>query len=56
MLHIDEGNANLTARQQFWLRATVCCQRSNSKLLITREHISLPVDFRSGTVLMDLTP
>ncbi|WP_281412360.1 nuclear transport factor 2 family protein [Rhizobium laguerreae] len=56
MLHQDKGNTNLSGPQEFWLRSTVCCQRANSKWLITHEHISLPVDFRSGTVLMDLTP
>jgi ketosteroid isomerase-like protein len=59
MLHLDKGNTNLSEpqnRRQFWLRSTVCCQRSNNKWLITHEHISLPVDFRSGKVLLDLVP
>jgi ketosteroid isomerase-like protein len=56
MLHLDEGNTKLAGEQKFWLRSTVCCQKSNSKWVITHEHISLPVDFRSGTVLMDLVP
>jgi ketosteroid isomerase-like protein len=58
MLHLDKGNANLSEQdaREFWLRSTVCCKRSNNKWLITHEHISLPVDFRSGTVLMDLVP
>jgi ketosteroid isomerase-like protein len=49
--HMEQQN-----RRQFWLRSTVCCQRSNNKWLITHEHISLPVDFRSGKVLLDLVP
>jgi ketosteroid isomerase-like protein len=56
MLHLDKGNTKLSGPKEFWLRSTVCCQRSNEKWLITHEHISLPVDFRSGTVLMDLVP
>lgn len=56
MLHLDKGNTNQQDGRGFWLRSTVCCQRSNNKWLITHEHISLPVDFRSGTVLMDLVP
>jgi len=59
MLHLDKGNSNLSEQQSergFWLRSTVCCQRSNNKWLITHEHISLPGDFRSGSVLMDLVP
>lgn len=59
MLHLDKGNTNLSEQQSehgFWLRSTVCCQRTNHRWLITHEHISLPVDFRSGTLLMDLVP
>lgn len=59
MLHLDKGNAHLAEKgpkPDMWLRATVCCQRSSSKWLITHEHISLPVDFRSGKVLVDLVP
>jgi ketosteroid isomerase-like protein len=40
----------------FWVRATSCCQRSNHRWLITHEHISLPVDLRSGRAAMDLVP
>ena len=40
----------------YWVRATSCCQRSNHRWLITHEHISLPVDFESGSVAMDLVP
>jgi ketosteroid isomerase-like protein len=55
MLHLDKGNTR-HGRREFWLRSTVCCQQSASQWWITHEHISLPVDFRSGTVLMDLVP
>jgi ketosteroid isomerase-like protein len=40
----------------YWVRATVCCQRSDHRWLITHEHISLPVDFESGSAAMDLVP
>jgi ketosteroid isomerase-like protein len=40
----------------FWVRATSCCQRSNHRWLITHEHVSLPVDFESGSAAMDLVP
>ena len=49
VLQLDEGNTKLSGQQKFWVRSTVCCQRSNNNWLITHEHISLPVDFRSGT-------
>jgi uncharacterized protein (TIGR02246 family) len=40
----------------YWVRATVCCRRSDHGWLITHEHISLPVDFASGRPAMDLVP
>jgi ketosteroid isomerase-like protein len=40
----------------YWVRATDCCQRSNHGWVITHEHISLPVDFASGSAVMDLVP
>jgi ketosteroid isomerase-like protein len=40
----------------YWVRATVCCQRSDQRWLITHEHISVPVDFESGSAAMDLVP
>ena len=40
----------------YWVRATVCCQRSDHRWLITHEHISVPVDFASGSAAMDLVP
>lgn len=38
----------------YWVRATSCCQRSSAGWLITHEHISVPVDFASGTAALDL--
>jgi ketosteroid isomerase-like protein len=40
----------------FWVRATSCCHRSNHRWLITHEHVSLPVDLRSGRAALDLVP
>jgi ketosteroid isomerase-like protein len=40
----------------FWVRASNCCRRSDRGWLITHEHISLPVDLRSGTAVTDLVP
>jgi ketosteroid isomerase-like protein len=39
-----------------WVRATSCCQWSNQAWLVTHEHISWPVDPRSGMGAMDLAP
>ncbi len=40
----------------FWVRATNCFQRSDRGWVITHEHISLPVDLKSGSAVMDLAP
>jgi ketosteroid isomerase-like protein len=56
MLHLDKGNKNLPEEQKFWLRSTVCCQRSDQKWRITHEHISVPVDYKSGNTGMNLVP
>jgi ketosteroid isomerase-like protein len=40
----------------YWVRTTSCCQRSNHSWLVTHEHVSLPVDFESGSAAMDLVP
>ena len=40
----------------YWVRATVCCQRSDRRWLIAHEHVSLPVDFKSGRAVMDVEP
>ena len=40
----------------YWVRVTNCCRRSNHRWLITHEHVSLPVDFESGSAAMDLVP
>jgi uncharacterized protein (TIGR02246 family) len=39
-----------------WVRATSCCQRLNHRWLITHEHVSWPVDVKSGSAAMDLVP
>jgi ketosteroid isomerase-like protein len=39
-----------------WVRATSTCQRSNERWVITHDHVSLPVDLKSGRPAMDLVP
>ncbi|HEX6686685.1 MAG TPA: nuclear transport factor 2 family protein [Candidatus Limnocylindrales bacterium] len=39
-----------------WVRATSCCQRSDQGWLIIHEHVSLPVDMRTGSAVIDLLP
>jgi ketosteroid isomerase-like protein len=56
MLHRTSGTLKDGREVGYWVRATVCCQRSDHRWLITHEHVSLPVDFKSGRVAMDLVP
>ena len=37
-----------------WVRATSCCERADGGWLVTHEHISLPVDMRTGSAVADL--
>jgi ketosteroid isomerase-like protein len=40
----------------YWVRVTSCFHRSNDRWLITHEHVSVPVDFQSGSAVMNLVP
>ena len=40
----------------YWVRTTNSFQRSDHGWLITHEHVSLPVEFESGSAAMDLVP
>jgi ketosteroid isomerase-like protein len=39
-----------------WVRATSSCRRSNGSWSVTHEHISLPVDLQTGSVVRGLVP
>lgn len=39
-----------------WVRATSTCRRSGTQWLIFHEHISWPVDVKSGSAAMNLMP
>jgi ketosteroid isomerase-like protein len=39
-----------------WLRRTVCLRKIGAKWLIAHEHISLPVNLKSGSVVPNLKP
>jgi ketosteroid isomerase-like protein len=39
-----------------WLRATSCCRRASGRWWIFHEHVSLPVDMKSGRAILDLVP
>jgi len=40
----------------YWVRTSNVCRRSNQRWLITHEHVSLPVDMKTGRGVMDLQP
>jgi ketosteroid isomerase-like protein len=40
----------------FWVRATSCLKRTDSRWPIAHEHVSLPADLQSGRVAIDLEP
>jgi ketosteroid isomerase-like protein len=56
MLHGTSGTRKDGNEVGYWLRATVGCRRSDQAWLITHEHISVPVDFKTRSAVMDLTP
>ena len=56
MLIRASGALNNGRAVDYWVRATVCCQRSDRGWVIAHEHVSLPVDFASGRAAMDLAP
>jgi ketosteroid isomerase-like protein len=55
---LDRASGTLTDGREvdYWVRATVCCERSDRGWLIKHEHISLPVDIPSGRAVRDLVP
>jgi ketosteroid isomerase-like protein len=40
----------------YWVRVSNGCRRANGQWTITHEHISIPVDFMTGKVAIDLAP
>ena len=56
MLHRTSGTLKNGREVGYWVRATLCCQRSNHAWLITHEHISLPIHPGSWSAAIDLMP
>ncbi len=40
----------------YWVRTSNCCRRSAQGWLITHEHVSLPVDMKTRSAVVDLLP
>jgi ketosteroid isomerase-like protein len=56
MLHRAKGRLKTGRDVGSWVRSTVCCRRSNGRWSITHEHVSIPVDLKTGTARLDLAP
>jgi uncharacterized protein (TIGR02246 family) len=56
LLHRTSGTLKNGREVGYWVRATLCCQRSNQGWLITHEHISVPVDPTTRSAVMDIVP
>jgi ketosteroid isomerase-like protein len=56
MLHRTSGILKDGREVGYWVRATICCQHSERRWLIGHEHVSLPIEMRSGRAAMDLLP
>ena len=56
MLNQTSGTLVSGQAVSYWVRATICCQRSAGGWEITHEHVSLPVDVASGRAVMNLSP
>lgn len=56
MLHRTSGTLQDGREVNYWVRATVGCERSDRRWLIVHEHISWPVDLKTGLALRDLVP
>ncbi|MGZ5477606.1 MAG: YybH family protein [Thermoanaerobaculia bacterium] len=55
-VHRIKGTLKNGQPTDWWLRWTACYRKSNGRWLIVHEHVSVPVDLRSGKALMDLEP
>ncbi|MEP7294519.1 MAG: nuclear transport factor 2 family protein [Chloroflexota bacterium] len=56
LLHRTSGTLKNGQEVGYWVRATVCCQRSNHRWWIMHEHISLPVHPGSWSAAINLVP
>jgi len=56
LLHRTSGTLKNGRSVGYWVRATVCCQRSDHRWLIAHEHISLPINPEGMSAAIDLVP
>jgi ketosteroid isomerase-like protein len=43
-------------KADYWERLTFCFRRMDGEWLMVHEHVSVPVDFKNGKAVLDLTP
>jgi ketosteroid isomerase-like protein len=56
MLHEDSGTRRNGLDLAVWLHSTVCLERTGDHWSITHEHISLPLDPKDWSVVVDAEP
>jgi uncharacterized protein (TIGR02246 family) len=55
-VHRIKGTLRDGQPTDWWLRWTACYRKTEGNWLIVHEHVSVPVDLRSGKALVDLEP
>lgn len=55
-LHRIKGTLKTGQPTDWWLRWTACWRKTSGKWLVVHEHVSVPIDVRTGTAFMDLEP
>jgi uncharacterized protein (TIGR02246 family) len=55
-LHRVKGTLKSGRQTDWWLRWTACYRKTSGKWQIVHEHVSVPVDLKSGRAIMDLQP
>ena len=55
-VHRIKGTLKSGQQTDWWLRWTACYRKTDGKWLIVHEHVSVPIDLKSGQALTDLKP
>ncbi len=50
------GTLHNGSRSGFWVRATVCFRKVDGDWLVVHDHVSVPLDIRTGRALLNLEP
>jgi uncharacterized protein (TIGR02246 family) len=55
-LHRMKGTMKNGRQTDRWLRWTACYRKTNGNWLIVHEQVSVPLDMKNGTAMLDLKP